>query len=61
MSAINPRTDTAKDDPVYRLTPLGLLGQQLHDKVILLMVKFGDNAIVLEGGELKWESVEKGL
>lgn len=49
------------EDPVYRLTPLGVLGQERYDKVIVLMVKFGNNAIVLEDGELKWETVEKGL
>jgi hypothetical protein len=47
----------AKDDDVYRLTPLGLLGQEMYDKIILLMVRFGNNAIVLEDGALKWESV----
>ena len=48
-----------KDDPVYRLTPLGLLGRELSDKVILLMVKFGDNALVLNDGKLEWAKVEK--
>lgn len=51
--------ETTKDDPIYRLTPLGLLGQETYNKVILLMVKFGDNAIVLNDGELEWASVEK--
>ncbi len=48
----------AKDDAVYRLTPFGLLGKELTDKVLLLMVKFGDNAIVLNNGELEWAKVE---
>lgn len=56
MSKIDPSTE--RGDKSYRLTPLGLLGQQLYDKVLVLMVKFGDNAIVLNNGALEWAKVE---
>ena len=47
------------NDQAYRLTPLGLFGSELHDRVIHLMQHHGDNAIVLNGGRLEWAKVEK--
>ena len=48
-----------EDGKVYRLTPLGLFGVDLNDKILALMVKFGDNAIVLNEGKLEWAKVER--
>jgi len=44
----------------YALTPLGLLGPEACDQIILQMVKRKLNAIVFEDGELHFVKVEKG-
>lgn len=50
----------SEDNEVYRLTPRGLLGEALTDKITLYMYKIGCNGIVLDEGSLYFVSLEKG-
>ena len=42
----------------FVLTPLGILGRELVDKITLYMYKIEKNAIVLQNGELNFVKVE---
>lgn len=43
----------------FQLTPRGLLGDEIHDKLLLYMYKTEHNAIVIVDENLSFEKVEK--
>lgn len=48
-----------KDKEVYTLTPLGLIGSDACDRIILYMAKTDKNAIVFDEGALHFVKVFK--
>lgn len=48
-----------EDKETYTLTPLGLIGAEACDKIILYMVKTDKNAIVFDEGKLHFVKVFK--
>lgn len=50
----------SEDNEVYRLTPKGVLGDDLTDKLMLYMYKNDCNGIVLDEGKLHFINLEKG-
>lgn len=48
----------SKKEVRYQITPLGLLGQETLDKLLLFMVKSDNNAIVWDSKELIWAKVQ---
>lgn len=50
----------SKGNEVYRLTPKGVLGEGLKDKLMLYMYTIDCNGIVLDEGKLHFINLEKG-
>ena len=50
----------SKNNEVYCLTPKGVLGEDLTDKLMLYMYKIDCNGIVLDEGKLHFINLEKG-
>jgi hypothetical protein len=55
----NAPTLDSDDEKTYVLTPFGLLGPATHAAIIATMRRNGSNAIVLNGEDLEWATVEK--
>ena len=48
-----------EDNEVYRLTPKGLLGDDIYDRLCLYMYRINHNGIALDNGTLYFVKIEK--
>jgi hypothetical protein len=48
-----------KKDPIYELTPKGLLDTDAYDSLVLYMMRSGYNGIALDKADLQFIKLEK--